>query len=178
MKNIVILGIGNRLLMDDGIGLYVAEALKELSITDIHCVIGETDIDYCLDEVKKAEFLIIIDAAKLGKASGEVTVLDLYDVKTCRNLGLSMHNLHLFNMLELTYKNIKGIMIGIEPYMIDYNLGLSEEINIKLPEILTKVIDILNVVQHVPSLVSAVPSPIALASRESAWHPLSTILLS
>ncbi|MEN6316554.1 MAG: hydrogenase maturation protease [Clostridiaceae bacterium] len=144
MINTVVLGIGNRLLMDDGIGLYVAEALKELSTGDIHCVIGETDIDYCLDEVKGAEFLIIIDAAKLGKASGEVTVLDLDDVKACRNLGLSMHNLRLFNMVELIYKDIKGIMIGIEPYMIDYNLGLSEEISIKLPEILTKVRNIVN----------------------------------
>lgn len=144
MKNTVVLGIGNRLLMDDGIGLYVAEALKELYTGDIHCVIGETDIDYCLDEVKEAEFLIIIDAAKLGKASGEVTVLDLDDVKTCKNLGLSMHNLHLFNLVELTYKDIKGIMIGIEPYMIDYNLGLSEELSIKLPKILTKVRNIIN----------------------------------
>lgn len=144
MVNTVVLGIGNRLLMDDGIGLYVAKALKELSIGDIHCVIGETDIDYCLDEVKAAEFLIIIDAAKLGKTPGEVTTLSLYDVKVHMDLGLSMHNLHFFNMLELTYKDIKGIMIGIEPYMIDYNLGLSEELSIMLPEILTKVRNIIN----------------------------------
>lgn len=140
----VVLGIGNRLLMDDGIGLYVANALKELSSGDIHCVMGETDIDYCLDEVKGAEFLIIIDAAKLGKASGEVTAFSLDDVKAHNDLGLSMHNLHLFDMLEQIYKDIKGIMIGIEPYMIDYNLGLSEELNIRLPEIITEIRNIIN----------------------------------
>lgn len=144
MKHTVVLGIGNRLLMDDGIGLCAVEALKELSNKDIHCVIGETDIDYCLDEIEGAEFLIIIDAAKLGKTSGEVTTLTLDDVKTHKDLGLSIHNLHLFDMIEQTCKDIKGIMIGIEPYMIDYHLGLSEELSIKLPEILTKVRNIIN----------------------------------
>lgn len=143
MKKTVVLGIGNRLLMDDGIGLHAVEVLKELCTCDIYCVIGETDIDYCLDEIKDAEFLIIIDAAKLGISPGEVTVFTLDDVKKHKDLSLSMHNLHLFDMMELTCKDKKGIMIGIEPYMIDYNLGLSEELSIKLPEILTKVRNII-----------------------------------
>lgn len=144
MKNIVVLGIGNRLLMDDGIGLYTVEALKELPNGNIHYVIGETDIDYCMDEVMGSEFLVIIDAAKLGKTSGEVTVFNLDEVKACKDLGLSMHNLHLFEIMELSCKNIIGIMIGIEPYMIDYHLGLSKELSIKLPEILNKVKNIIN----------------------------------
>lgn len=37
MKNIAVLGIGNRLLMDDGVGLYTVEALKELSYGNSLC---------------------------------------------------------------------------------------------------------------------------------------------
>lgn len=149
MKNIAVLGIGNRLLMDDGIGVYIVEKLKEQNICrSIRFIVGETDIDYCLDEINEAEFLIIVDAAKLGNLPGDVTVVALDEVINTGNTGLSMHNLHLFDMLVHTGKECKGLMIGIEPFEIDYNWGLSTELNVKLPEILGTVRNIINSVVY------------------------------
>lgn len=145
MMNIVVLGIGNRLLTDDGTGVHIVEELKKQDTSSgIVYIAGETDIDYCLDQIKDADYLIIIDAARLGKPPGHISVLTLNEAVNAKELGLTMHSLHLFDMLVLSNKIPGGIMIGIEPHTIDYYFGLSAELNPKLKAITERVRDIIN----------------------------------
>lgn len=140
IKKICILGIGNKLMMDDGIGAYIVEELKKHNMQEnLNFVIGETDIDYCLDEIAKADYAAIIDAVKAGKNPGDITVLSLNDSVNKTNLGLSLHNLHFFHMIKYLNKNLKGIIIGIEPYEINYGFGLSSSLENMLPQILKKI---------------------------------------
>ena len=45
MKQILVLGIGNRMMKDDGIGVRIAEALAlENDLENVDYVAGETDI--------------------------------------------------------------------------------------------------------------------------------------
>lgn len=45
MKELLVLGIGNILMMDDGIGVYIVEELKNRNTNPcIRYVIGETDV--------------------------------------------------------------------------------------------------------------------------------------
>ncbi|MCX8131852.1 MAG: hydrogenase maturation protease [Clostridia bacterium] len=142
---IIVLGIGNRLLMDDGIGVYVVDELKKRDSTSvITYVIGETDIDYCLDETEDADYLFIIDAAQSGNPPGHIMVFKLEEIVTMNDIGLTMHNLHLFDMLVYSKNRLKGLIIGIEPYMIDYCLGLSIVLTTKLKEITGHVKDIIS----------------------------------
>jgi hydrogenase maturation protease len=94
------MGIGNRLMQDDGIGIYIVEKLRERDTTDnIRYVIGETDIDYCLDAIKEADFVVIVDAVKTGESPGNVTVVPLEKAVYTTAPGLSCHNLHLLDMI-------------------------------------------------------------------------------
>ena len=136
MEKIIVLGIGNRLMMDDGIGIYLVEELmKEESVQNIEYIIGESDIDYCIEQIENATFVIIIDCAMTGRQPGDVTIHSLDNVLESRLLDISVHNLHLFQVLYQLRNQITGYVIGIEPYEITFHFGLSDVLETKRSEI-------------------------------------------
>jgi hydrogenase maturation protease len=140
MRQIVVLGIGNRLLRDDGIGIYVVEELRDQdAMGNIRYVIGETDIDYCLDEIRDAEFIVIVDAARTGDNPGEVTAIPLYKATDVFTPGLSPHNLHPLDLIGYYNTDLNGILAGIGVCEIGFGLGLSRALEDKFPDILLEV---------------------------------------
>lgn len=128
MMKVLVLGIGNRLMRDDGIGLYVVEALQEQRMDKrIRFIAGETDIDYCLNVIEDADVLIIVDAVVSGNKAGEVSLVPLETFKV-QDQGISAHNLHLFHMIPIVYPDVMVYVIGIEADKIDFGLELSEEL--------------------------------------------------
>jgi hydrogenase maturation protease len=126
MKDVLVLGIGNRLMMDDGIGVYVIETLKKINTNPcIRYVIGETDVYFCLDQIKKASYIIIVDAACLGKEPGVISTIPLEQVFKNPIKPISIHDSHLLSEIEMACKSIEGLFVGIEPYEINYSFGLS-----------------------------------------------------
>lgn len=152
MKDTVILGIGNRLMMDDGIGVYVVERLRdedrngtrnEDCIEKLSYIVGETDIDYCLDAVGEARFIIVIDAVCAGNSPGDVTVFPLEKAASQPYRGLSAHNLHLFDLLNHCNEGWEGFLIGIEPFETNLHIGLSDVLASRFDEITDKVKNIM-----------------------------------
>ena len=140
MEKIIVLGIGNILMMDDGIGIYLVEELsRQNTAPDISFLIGESDIDYCIEQIMDAAFVIIVDAAVSGSDPGSLTVYPLSDLHEHRELDISSHNFHLFNLLYLQKDRIKGFLIGVEPYEIQFHIGLSKTLNEKWNSILQEV---------------------------------------
>ena len=157
MKDTVILGLGSRLMMDDGIGVYVVERLRdenrkgaarsENCNEKLSYMVGETDIDYCLDAVGEARFIIVIDAVCAGKTPGEVTVFPLAAAAGDPYGVLAAHNLHLFDLLTHFNKDLEGILIGIEPFETNLHIGLSDVLASRFDEISDKV---KNIIQKSP----------------------------
>lgn len=126
MKEVLVLGIGNRLMMDDGIGVHVIEELSRRSTNPvIRYVVGETDIYYCLHQIEEAVYTIIVDAAYPGNKPGTISIFLLQQVLKSPIQSISAHESHLFNEIRLIGKNIKGMLICIEPYEINYGISLS-----------------------------------------------------
>ncbi|MGJ7921637.1 hydrogenase maturation protease [Neobacillus sp. LXY-4] len=137
MENIIVLGIGNRLMMDDGIGIYLIEQLSKLNrISHVSFLIGESDIDYCMDQIMKATFVIIVDAVFSGNNPGDLTVYPLSNLHEYQTLNISAHNFHLFQSLYQQKESIKGYLIGVEPREIRFHIGLSETLREKWTAIL------------------------------------------
>lgn len=127
MKKVLVIGIGSRIMTDDAIGIYLVEDLiRQGKKTDVTYIIGETDVDYCIEEVLDFEHVIVIDACISGKQPGEITVIPLeeleYDDYDCSN---SAHGMHLLS--QMRRRKYSGIfqLIGIEPYEIKYGFKLS-----------------------------------------------------
>lgn len=140
MEKIIVLGIGNLLMMDDGIGIYLVDELSKLNPhSRIEYIAGESDIDYCIEQIERATFIIILDAVSSGKNPGERSLYPLTHLYDNQTLDISPHNLHLFQVLHQRTDQTKGFLIGIEPSEIRFQIGLSNPIKQIWDEVITDV---------------------------------------
>ncbi|MOA15290.1 Hydrogenase 2 maturation protease [compost metagenome] len=135
MKRILVLGIGNRLMRDDGIGVYVVETLqKEDQFGDVQYLVGETDIDYCLRVLEDVDRLIIVDAVKSDREVGEVSCHPIEEIASF-HLGISIHELHLFSIIPVMYPLLHVTVIGIDVESVDFGLGLSQALELQFSRV-------------------------------------------
>lgn len=139
---IKVFGIGNILLCDDGIGVRVAENLKEEIEAlgdDIEVIIGKTDALYCINKIEEDDEVIIIDSTYFMTRPGAVTVKSLDKCDEFINYDYSPHEESLLSLLRKERRDVKGYLIGIEISHIDYSEELSKILNRKFKGICTRV---------------------------------------
>jgi len=142
---IVVVGVGNLLLKDEGIGVHIVHALQQIDIPhDIKIIDGGTspDLPYYFKDTDK---LIIIDAMKGEGKPGTVYRFQPHDVNIESKGMVSVHELGLeqsLKMMRLTRSEPKEIVIiGIEPKEIDWGTELSVELQQKIPKIINIVLN-------------------------------------
>lgn len=139
MSRMTVLGIGNRLLCDDGVGNYIVEELMiHNQNQELNFIVGETDVDFCMDIASKSSGLIVVDAMISGKKPGEVSLYSLSENDITKTFSLSQHNFHLLNVLGQNINISKGYIIGIEPYELTFYAGLSPVLERMFPLIIEK----------------------------------------
>jgi len=141
----VILGVGNILLKDEGVGCHVAHALEKISLPNTKVIAGGTSPDVLLP--KDINKLIVVDAAKGGGMPGEVYRFHLDDIAPGQKPFLSLHDISLVDNLLLMrlWHNIgETIIIGVEPKEIGWGLELSPELQEKIPRIVETILAELN----------------------------------
>ncbi len=144
-KKVVVIGVGNLLLKDEGIGVHIAHALQRLNMPHgVEIIDGGTspDLPAYFDEADK---LIIIDAVKAGGKPGIIYRFHPDDLTPEAEGVISVHQLGLeqsLRMMSLTGNKPKEIVIiGIEPTEIDWGTELSVELEQRVPEIIKVVVD-------------------------------------
>lgn len=139
--NIKIIAIGNKIMQDDGIAIWVMEILKESYYKKgIEVIFGETDISYCLHKIEPEDFLIIIDATNFGIKPGTVTVINLDEFNHYHPYQInSLHDLNLPVVLQMYNFSLRGFIIGIEISKIDFANYLTSELSCQLNNISNKV---------------------------------------
>jgi len=137
-----VIGIGNRIMMDDAVGIKIIEELEqELKALNLQCIIGETDIEFTLNAIDDGDFIIIIDSSYFGLLPGTVLSMELRNLEAFNEKGYSLHQLSLVKILSnFKLLNIKGNLITIEAAEIDFGIELSEELNNQLDFIKEKVL--------------------------------------
>jgi len=137
---IVILGIGNLLLGDEGIGIHFVRMLNEESLdyANLEIIDGGICPEFA-SFVEDAHKLIIVDAVKGGKKPGTIYHFGIDDVMMDLPMKLSLHQMGVIDslkMLRLVGKEPKDtIIIGIEPKNINCGLELSPEVKKGLAEL-------------------------------------------
>lgn len=128
--------IGNRIRMDDGIGIRVAENLmSRLKRVSIEVILGETDQEYILSRIDSEDLLILLDATYYGIVPGTITVTPIVDIAHLNHILYTQHDSNLISLLKIQGKNVDGYMIGIEIDTIDYGVELSDTLSGKLQSI-------------------------------------------
>ena len=80
-----VVGIGNALLRDEGVGCHVAHALDRIPVRDVQIVDAGTSFDV-LQLHEDADKLIIVDAVKGGGMPGQIYRFELDDLSLEQNL--------------------------------------------------------------------------------------------
>lgn len=130
MTPVLVLGLGNRLMMDDGVGVAVVEALARLEPPDrlVRYEVGETDFAYSLELALESDCLIVVDAVLQQRNPGDMAILPLQEVSPSA-AGISLHDAHFLDLLQQVAPGKAGVLIAIEPYRIDLHWGLSPVLN-------------------------------------------------
>jgi hydrogenase maturation protease len=141
-----VLGIGNALLKDEGIGCHVTNALAEIPLPDVRIIDGGTYPDLW-QYIGDTDKLVIVDAVHGGGAPGQIYRFHPEDMTLEQKPLLSMHDMDFADNLRLMHlwHNIsETVIIGVEPKEIDWGLELSPELQCKMPQIIDLVLSELN----------------------------------
>jgi hydrogenase maturation protease len=147
VKRVLILGLGNPLLGDEGVGLRAVEELKGLELPDgVTVAEGGTTGLGLVSLMEGYQRVIVVDAADMGHPPGCVvrfTPLEA-QLKTAE-APLSLHQLGLGEVLALAkaleVAPAELVIIGIQPRRVEMGAGLSSEVEGAIPQIIRIILD-------------------------------------
>lgn len=171
--NVLVLGIGNVLMMDDSVGVRVIEELeKRYRFPEgVELLDGGTSGIELLSYIGNRDHLIIIDALKSGLAPGTVVRVEGEDVPARFMTRISPHQLGLSDVLAAATvsdqlpKNM--VLFGVEPKTVELGLGLSKEVRASLDKLVRTVIEELGRIGF------AVEPLEVVSSRKTLWETLT-----
>lgn len=142
---VLILGIGNILMGDEGVGVHVVECLDDLDLPpNVVCLDGGTGGFQLLDAMQQASRVILVDATVDGAPTGTVRRLRPRFSKDYPRT-LTAHDIGLKDLLDVFY------LLGDEPDVTlftvsiampeDVRVGLSDDLAARVPAIARRVLD-------------------------------------
>lgn len=135
-----VIGIGNPLMGDDGIGIAAVAALEKEGVPEgVEIIDGGTGGLTLLTLMEGAKRVILVDAVETGCPPGTILRLAGEDLEPKTASSLSLHSGGLPEVLALgralgTLPPL--ILFGVQPDSVEVRLGLSEPVAAALPPLL------------------------------------------
>lgn len=146
-KETIVLGLGNVLMGDEGIGVRIVEKLESVCgrfpETDfVDAGTGGMSVLHLLAGRKKA---VIVDCCVMGAEPGTIKRFSVDDVESVKKLShLSLHEVDILNVVRLARQMGECpediIFFGIEPLAIEQRMNLSPLLEEKLPRYVAQII--------------------------------------
>ncbi|MBT3182422.1 MAG: hydrogenase maturation protease [Deltaproteobacteria bacterium] len=139
-KPTAIIGVGNYLMSDEGVGIHAIAKLRTMNWSDdIDIIDGGTPGVALLHMIEGRKLVVIIDCADFEAKPGEISIFNAADLKRDTNDEISLHATDLLGALELakhagSYPE-KVIIVGIQPEHIGMGTSLSTSVEESLNEI-------------------------------------------
>ncbi len=139
---VCIIGLGNILLRDEGVGVHVINTIKQryTFTPDVEVIDGGTMGLDLLPFLEGRERVLIVDAVDFGREPGYIGIIENDDIPAMLGPKLSVHHIGLSDLLfaaKLMGTSPSEIcLIGIQPESIDTGLDMTEGINGKLDEVM------------------------------------------
>jgi hydrogenase maturation protease len=159
----VVIGLGNPLMGDDGLGLAVLERLRAEGVPpDVELVDGGTWGLALLPVIESATRVLLIDAIDTGGAPGSLHALERAEIPRYLATRVSPHQVDLQDVLALA--ELRGtlpqetVAIGLQPAVVEMSFGLSEPVRSRLDDVVAAVLSRLAAWGHVaPATANAGP---------------------
>ena len=143
---LTILGVGNILCSDDGLGPAVVTRLgNEYEGDGVQILDGGTLGLTLLPILDDSDRMILVDAVRADDAPGSMIQLEGEDVLPAVRLRLSPHQVGVADLLDAA--RLRGTMpgrlllIGLVPETIELGYGLSDPVDHAVPELIDAVIE-------------------------------------
>jgi len=153
----LVLGIGNTLLTDEGIGIHVLQALEpELANwPDVTLLDGGTLSFTLAGPIEDADALVVVDAANIKKQPGEWTLLkgEEMDAFLMSNRKATVHEVGLTDLRAIAllagHWPDKRAMLAIQPDVIDWGEQPTPAVAAAIPPACAAIVEQLQAWQHV-----------------------------
>jgi len=143
----VVLGLGNILLGDEGVGVRVVERILERYAfgPDVEVLDGGTLGLDLMPYVEAADHLLVIDALDVGADPGTLARLEGDEIPAFLSIKISPHQMGLSDLLSVarltgTYPQ-EVVLWGVQPAVIDVGLDLSPIVADQLEALADRVLE-------------------------------------
>jgi hydrogenase maturation protease len=143
----LVIGLGNPLLGDEGIGVRVVKELRELEMPDgVEVIVGGTGGLRLISLIEDYQRVIIVDAADMGCPPGCVVRFTPLETQfKTEETPLSLHQIGLVEVLALAealeVAPAEVVIVGVQPGRLEGGVGLSPEVEGAIPQIIRMVMD-------------------------------------
>lgn len=149
MKDTVIIGIGNILLKDDGVGVHTIKQLENENLpSTIELVDGGTStldiLGYFLDYKK----VVVIDCLKAGYEPGTIYKIKPEEITSYRKENLSIHDVQILDVVKMANmigKYPEVVIFGIEPEHICLDTDMTDNMKNRISDVIGHVKKELNI---------------------------------
>ena len=146
--DILVIGIGNILMGDEGVGVRVIQEMDKANWPDhIRLLDGGTGGFHLLQYLQENEHVIMVDATMDGKAPGSISVLhpkfssDFPSALTAHDIGLK----DLIESVILTDQMPEITLVTISISDVQYmRLELSPDVESSVPEVISTISKLIN----------------------------------
>jgi len=151
-RKIAIMGVGNTLHKDEGVGIHVIRALEKgkkrhEELRDVELIDGGTGGLLLLKLIEDFDTVFIVDAALGGGKPGDIYILSPEELSQSPDSQrmFSAHDIDLTYTLQVGRElgmQTEVKIIGVEPKeYASHGLNLSHELSNKIPEIIKTVVN-------------------------------------
>jgi hydrogenase maturation protease len=138
---ILVLGIGNILLHDEGLGVHVVKAMESMKLPgSVEILDGGTAGADLLDAVADRRKVIVIDALDADVPAGTILRLKPEDLINDTAESISLHEFSIAETLRMARhlhcEPKEVIIIGVKPMDINPGIGLTDSMTALLPKII------------------------------------------
>jgi len=149
MPTTLILGIGNNLLSDEGVGVHVIDYLEthHADALDVTYLDGGTLSFTLAGPIAEHDNLIVVDAARFGQPPGSIRTFEGDEMdRYLSGDRASVHEVGLMDLFDIsrlagTFPRHRAL-IGVEPKCLDWGESPSSEVAPTIPVVATMALEL------------------------------------
>lgn len=149
-EKIAILGLGNILLQDEGVGVHTIEAFKKDFIfpENVQLIDGGTMGLDLISFIEGMDKILIVDAVHIKKAPGTIVIIEDEEIPSFISAKLSVHQIAFPDVISalrlLGITPAKMTLVGIQPDNIGIGLDMSDVLKKNFKRLINTVMERLN----------------------------------
>jgi len=145
-RRCAVLGIGNPLMADDGLGIHVVQKLQRMGAcfgadtASVDLIDGGTLGYLLIDRLAGYDALIVVDAANFKAEPGSLKVLcnDELEAFLSDRSSTSVHEVSLIDLLQMLRLSNEAprtlALVGVQPALIDWSTDLTPSVAASVEE--------------------------------------------